>query len=121
MTGDRSHTVFYCSTSVRSLGQQDESQRDFRKEVEGRINRILSWWPGVSVREGRRLAPLAWDAAYLRFKLSCCCTNPKEVRDYGKPGRGYYGGVKASDQSGTTRGTAGHSEFAHLARIRMKT
>jgi len=45
------------------LGQQDESQRDLHKEVEGRINRILSWWPGVSVREGKRLAPLAWDAA----------------------------------------------------------
>ena len=120
MTGDRSHTVFYCGTSVRRSDQQDESQRDLHKEVRGRINRILSW-PGVSVREGRRLAPLAWDAAYLRFKLSCCCTNPMEVRDYGKPGRGYYGGVKASDQCGTTRRTAGHSEFAHLAAIRMKT
>jgi len=42
------------------------------------------------------------------------------VRDYGKPGRGYYGGVKASDQSGTTRGTAGHSEFAHLTATQMK-
>ena len=59
VTGGRSHGVFYCSTSVRSLDQQDESQRDHLKEVEGRVNRILSWWPGVNVREGRRLAPLA--------------------------------------------------------------
>ena len=69
VTGDRSQAVFYCSTSVRSLDQQDESQRDLHKEVEGRINRILSWWPGVGVRESRRLAPLAYDTAYIHFKL----------------------------------------------------
>ena len=51
------------------MDQQDESQRDLQKEVEGRINRILSWWPGVGVREGRRLSPLAWDAAYLHFNI----------------------------------------------------
>ena len=69
VTGGRSHAVFSCSPSVRSMDQQDESQRDLHNKVEGRINRVLPWWPGVSVREGRRLAPVAWDAAYLRFKL----------------------------------------------------
>ena len=69
MTGGRFHIVFYYSTRVRSLDQQDESQRDLDKEVEGRINRILSWWPALSVREGRRLASPAWDAAYLHLKL----------------------------------------------------
>ena len=51
------------------MDQQDESQRDLHNDVEGRINRVLSWWPGVSAREGRRLAPLTWDAACHHFKL----------------------------------------------------
>ena len=54
---------------MRSVDQQDESQRDLHGKVEGRINRISSWWPGVGVREGRGLASLAWNAAYLHFKL----------------------------------------------------
>ena len=68
VTGGRSRAVFSCSASVRSMDQQDESRRDLHNKVDGRINRILSW-PGVSVREGRKLAPLALDAACLHFKL----------------------------------------------------
>ena len=54
------------------------------------------------------------------FQVSYCCINPQEVRDYGKPERGYYGGAQASDQTDPTRDTAGHSEFAHLTATQMK-
>ena len=37
-----------------------------------------------------------WDAASL-LSDSPCCINPLEARDYGKPGRGYYGRAKVSD------------------------
>ena len=68
MTGGRSHTVLYRRTSVKIMYQEDESS-DLHKEVEGKINRILSWRPSASVMKRRMLSPLAWDAASLHFKL----------------------------------------------------
>ena len=69
MTRGRSHTVLYRRTSVRSMDLEDKSQRGLHKEVEGKINRILSWRPSASVMERRMLSPLAWDAASLHFEL----------------------------------------------------
>ena len=57
------------------------------------------------VRERRRLSPLAWDAASLLLGHPYCI-NPFEVRDCGEPGREEtLREAKASDLSGTTRGT----------------